>query len=157
MTEEVRQVGDVGQCPRSRGVGVEPPRGGGRRVSTEGSRVERAGFSGASSQGVAELSAARRLTRRLLGCPLCGRAGGAMSEGAEYCHRCAAFYDPTPLQLWSFASGVDLKNLPALAGVSKRTVMRAARGIRISDDAAAKLRRVTKIPVRAFTAKARPA
>lgn len=98
-----------------------------------------------------------RMMRELVGCPICGRSGGARAAGKEWCHRCAADLEPTPLQAWSQATGFPLKDLPELTGLVKMTVMRAARGQRVSPEAAAALSRVTGIPLQAFRDEARAA
>lgn len=96
----------------------------------------------------------------LHGLERCGICGGSMGRSRavghdDICRRCAAEYDPTPLQEWSQAIGVELRELPAMCGVAKRTVMRAARGIRISERAARTLSEVTDIPPETFTTEAR--
>ncbi len=146
----------------TRGLGAPRPKGGrgvgARRVPTR----DAPGFSGDSrgasdAAGKAAVRREERELRRLVGCPLCGRSGGARSAGSEWCHRCAAELEPTPLQAWSQATGFRLEDLPALTGLVKRTVMRAARGQRVSAAAAAALARVTGISARAFTDEARRA
>ena len=92
----------------------------------------------------------------LIRCPMCGASmGRAQAYGQEICRRCAAEYDPTPLQQWSRALGIELRELSDWCGLAKRTVMRAARGIRVSDEAAAKLSEATDLPKETFTTQAR--
>lgn len=76
-----------------------------------------------------------------------------MPEGQEWCHQCGRQYHPSPLQFWSYSMDIPLRDLPALAGVSKPTVMRAARGIPIQRRSAEKLSRVTDIPIEVFIVK----
>ncbi len=86
-----------------------------------------------------------------LECPLCGRSAGAMRAGDEWCHRCAATFEPTPLQLWAYATDTRLDELAEYAGVSRRTVMNVARGLRVSIRVARKLAAVTELPIETFT------
>lgn len=110
---------------------------------------------GEDGAGLAATRREERKIRELIACPLCGRSGGSRAEGREYCHRCEAYYDPTPLQLWAWATGWSLDDLPELTGLTKRTVMRAARGHRMAKATAAALERVTQMPARVFRDEAR--
>lgn len=88
-------------------------------------------------------------------CLYCGRAAGAVAEGETVCHRCLAEYDPTPLQEWARAHGRKLAELEEETGLVKMTIVRAARGQRMSDHVARALAEVTGLDALDFTERAR--
>jgi len=64
---------------------------------------------------------------------------------------------PTPLRLWREREDVTYDALAKRAGLSKRTVLRAAAGDPVDPASAAALERETGIPAATFTAGAKPA
>jgi hypothetical protein len=82
------------------------------------------------------------------GCALCDRV--TVARGKAICSRCEAEFAPTPLRAWRDALDVSLVELIEETGLSKRTVLRADAGERMSHDAAMKLAERTGLPWRTF-------
>lgn len=91
----------------------------------------------------------------VLACCYCGRSGGGLADGSAICHACLAREDPTPLQSWAQNLGRRLVELEAETGLTKKTIMRAARGQRMSPAVADALAQATGLPADSFTVKAR--
>lgn len=89
-----------------------------------------------------------------IGCLLCDNP--TVAKGKELCSRCEAEYIPTPLREWRNALGVSLLEIEEDAGLSKRSVLRADAGERMSLDAAHALASATGIPWRTFRPKKAP-
>jgi hypothetical protein len=86
-----------------------------------------------------------------LGCLLCPRQ--TVARGKELCPRCEAQWIPTPLRAWRLALDVSLRELEEDTGLSKRTVLRADAGERMSHDAARALANRTGLHWRVFRPK----
>lgn len=89
-----------------------------------------------------------------LGCALCPRQ--VVAKGKVICTRCEAEFAPSPLRAWRAALGTSLVEVCEDTGLSKRTVLRADAGERVSHDAARALAARTGIPWRAFRPKVKP-
>lgn len=160
------ESGGMGQAPLVRwgrhaptmGVGAEVAPGlGAPEAHREATRVVSciATATSAATMGILDPMSSNPL-HGIIACDFCGASGGSMAYGRDgMCRRCAAELDPTPLQEWAWAAGVELAELPEMCGLAERTVMRAARGIRIGAQAAKKLSEVTGEPVESFTIEAR--
>jgi hypothetical protein len=85
------------------------------------------------------------------GCSLCSRK--TVAKGKTICTRCESEYAPTPLRAWRSALGTTLVELQEQTGLSKRTVLRADAGERVSHDAATALAMATGLHWRTFRPK----
>lgn len=70
------------------------------------------------------------ITRGLVRCAGCGRAVG-IGRGRELCNACTLKLCPSRVQLAIWALGFSYDEIAALAHVSRRTLMSAARGVAI--------------------------
>lgn len=86
-----------------------------------------------------------------IGCLLCSRA--TVAAGEVMCSRCLAEWAPTPLRTWRLALAVPLKEIVETSGLTKRSVLRADAGDRMSHDAARALERATGMHWRTFRPK----
>ena len=85
------------------------------------------------------------------GCALCSRS--VVAKGKTICTRCEAELAPTPLRAWRAALDTTLAEIVEDTGLSKRTVLRADAGERVSHDAATTLAIRTGLHWRTFRPK----
>lgn len=88
----------------------------------------------------------------IVGCLLCGTHRN-VSEEEMRCRDCIAEYNPTPLRTWREFMGVKLATFVEETGLTRRTVIRAERGDRMSRDVAEILAKHTGLPWRTFRPK----
>ncbi|UJR81474.1 hypothetical protein [Sandaracinus amylolyticus] len=85
-----------------------------------------------------------------LPCPLCPRS---LPAGKDLCSKCEGEFRPTPLRAWRAVHDVSLLELQEDTGLSKRTVLRADAGERMSHEAARALAKRTGLHWRVFRPK----
>lgn len=82
------------------------------------------------------------------GCRNCGRQD--IAEGALFCGRCRKEFAATPLDVVLEAIGWTAKQFAETTGLPLRTVIRAAKGERVSLRVAQRLAKITHLPVETF-------
>lgn len=95
-----------------------------------------------------ELRAAQRLARAGMGCLMCGRED--IGRGERFCGRCRREICPTPLDLYLDAVGMTAREFAEFNRMPVRTVLRAAKGQRMSRRVARRLAKITKMPEESF-------
>jgi hypothetical protein len=82
------------------------------------------------------------------GCRNCGRHD--IAEGALFCGRCRKEFAATPLDKVLYAIGWTAKEFAEATGLPLRTIVRAAKGERVSVRVARRLAKITKLPFETF-------
>jgi DNA-binding XRE family transcriptional regulator len=88
----------------------------------------------------------------IVGCLSCGKRSN-IADGEIECRGCLDEHDPNPLREWRTTLGMKIQELADDTTLTKRTIIRAEQGERMSHDVAANLARHTGKHWRTFRPK----